>query len=307
MVDPVNDEYSPFDAPVKGPTVTKPTETSGGIKMETITDAELDGKKADIPKDAPTFDIPKFDDIPNAPLGSMTGDPFAPGNGNNNGGGKGPGNGGTGTASDGTKVENGFAKEFSEYTAKWLVDIFFRLLIAGFRQYAKIDKSEVQRAITEGHIDGRFIKFVDEANENVDKKINVTDDEKKFVIEPLKYFLEVKKIQLKPEWMFITGLLMVGGGLFIKAMDVKKQNKAILDQMIKESATLREEARTRDYNNRNNKNGGQEPHFRENVETFSDQPGGGGGNNDVHFTQPIKKEGVEVVQAEDAGFGDNAD
>ena len=295
----VDSDYSPFDAPVKSTEQKIKAETSGGIKMEQITDNELDGKRdIDVPKDAPTFEIPKFDEIPDSTFGGA-GDPFAPGSSSGGGGGKSPSSGGSGNASDGTKVDNGFAKEFSEYTAKWLVDIFFRLLIAGFTQYAKIDKVEVLKAVNDGFIDSRFLKFVDEANDNVDKSINVTDDEKKFVIEPLKYFLEVKKIQLKPEWMFITGLLMVGGGLFIKAMDVKNQNKAMLDQIIKESAKIREDKVTGSDGHR--KRG--EPTFNENVENFS-QPGGSG---PVNFTSPLRKEGgVEIVDVEVVDNDDNA-
>jgi hypothetical protein len=297
-----NTEYSPFDAPVKEPKTIK-TETSGGIKMEPITDAELDGKKADIPKDAPTFEIPRFDEIPNAEFGKGgfgAGDPMAPG--------AGPGNGGSGTGGGGNKtesstVDSGFAKEFSEYTAKWLVDIFFRLLIAGFQQYAKIDKVEIIKAVDDGYIDARFLKFVDEANENVEKSINVTDDEKKFVIEPLKYFLEVKKIQLKPEWMFITGLLMVGGGMFIKAMDIKNQNKAMLDKIIKESAAIREQERMSksesNYNKRNT-----EPNFAENVENFV--PPVNNSSNNSNFTSPKSSGGVEIVDVEELDNDDNA-
>ena len=49
-----------------------------------------------------------------------------------------------------------------------------------------------------------------------------------------------KFIKKNPEWMFITGVLMVGGGLFIKAQDVKNENKALLDKIIKESKKIRE-------------------------------------------------------------------
>lgn len=303
-----NSEYSPFDAPVKTPSTIK-TETSGGIKMEPITDAELDGKKdTDIPKDAPTFEIPKFDEVPNAELGGGGGfgggDPLAPGAGGSGGGGKGPGSSGGGTAGDGTKVDGGFAKEFSEYTAKWLVDIFFRLLIAGFQQYAKIDKAEILKAVNDGFIDPRFIKFVDEANSNVEKSINVSEEEKKFVIEPLKYFLEVKKIQLKPEWMFITGLLMVGGGLFIRAMDVKNENKAMLDKIIKESQKIREDAARGSAEDRY-RNRERDPNFNENIQDFN-QPNPGGNERPINFTQPPNNGGVEVVEAEEVDNDDNA-
>src|SRR5258708_104186 len=118
MVD-ADQQFSPFDAPMREPNKPKPVETSGGIPLEKITDAELDGKR-DIPKDAPTFEIPKFDEVPNMPGGMPAGDPFAPGSGNSGmGGGKGTGSGSGNQAGDGTKVDSGFAKEFSEYTAKW--------------------------------------------------------------------------------------------------------------------------------------------------------------------------------------------
>ena len=299
MVD--DSEYSPFDAPVKEPATLKKQETSGGVKMEQITEAELSGggKKIDEPLDAPTFEIPTFDEIPPAGGGGGgfgAGDPFAPGSANDtsSGGGNKGGGGGGNSSSEGTKVDNGFAKEFSEYSAKWLVDIFFKLLIAGFVQYAKIDKIEVIKAVNEGQIDGSFLKFVDEANDNVTKSINVTDDEKKFVIEPLKYFLEVKKVQLKPEWMFITGLLMVGGGLFIKAQDVKNENKALLDKIIRESQRIREENAASGNANRRR----SEPSFNENVESFS---------RPVDFSTPPRTEGgIEVVEAVEVDNDNNA-
>ena len=291
------DEFSPFDAPVKEPSTLK-TDPSG-IKMEKITDSELDGsRKVDAPKDAPVFEIPKFDEIPNIDSNGFGGaDPFAPGSSSGGGNGMGGGgNSGGGSKAEEIKVDNAFAKEFSDYTAKWLVDIFFRLVLAAFRQFAKIDKAEFVKAVQDGYIDERFLKFVDEANDNVDKSINVTDDEKKFVIEPLKYFLEVKKVQLKPEWMFLVGILMVTGGLFIKAMDIKKDNKALLDKIIKESAKIREESRgdTKKadeafYNKRKDDT-------YENVENFNPSGNAGG----FSFTPPPKKEpNIEVVETEE--------
>jgi hypothetical protein len=183
------------------------------------------------------------------------------------------------------------------------VDIFFRLLIAGFQQYAKIDKVEIIKAVDDGYIDARFLKFVDEANDNVEKSINVTDDEKKFVIEPLKYFLEVKKIQLKPEWMFITGLLMVGGGMFIKAMDIKNQNKAMLDKIIKESAAIRENERV-SKSESNYKKRNTEPNFAENIENFV--PPVNTSSNNSNFTSPKSSGGVEIVDVEELDNDDNA-
>jgi hypothetical protein len=103
--------------------------------------------------------------------------------------------------------------------------------------------------------------------------------------------------------MFITGLLMVGGGLFIRAMDIKNENKVMLDKIIKESANIREEARTNAGNDRYSKRN-QEPSFNENIQDFT-QPSPGN-ERPVDFTPPPKNGGVEVVAAEDAGDGDNA-
>jgi hypothetical protein len=237
-MEPENMAFSPFDAPKKE--VKNPVTDNTGMKIETITDSELDGNKGggnnppprmpgtptDVPKDAPEFTIPNFDDVP----GSTT-PPFS-GGGNSGGGTKPPGG-------EGTKMDDGFAKEFSQYTAKWLVDLFFRLLVFGIQSYAKIDRSEIVKAINDGLVEERFLKYVDEANKNVEREIKVTEEEKNFVVEPLKYFLEVKKVQVKPEYMFIGGALMISGQLFFRAMEVKKQNKEIIDKIMKESARSR--------------------------------------------------------------------
>lgn len=280
-------DFSPFDAPVQEPNSKK--SDPSGIKMEKITDAELDGNKgsADMPKDAPVFEIPQFDEIPEGKFdGGFQGDPFAPGGDRGD-----TKNSGSGEKSESTKVDNAFAKEFSDYTAKWLVDIFFRLVLAAFRKFAQIDKSEIVKAIEQGFVDERFLKFIDEANENVEKSINVTDDEKKFVIEPLKYFLEVKKVQLKPEWMFLVGLLMVTGGLFIKAMDIKKDNKALIDKILKESADIKAQKSGSPKSNDSSKKGNDS---YENIETFTNNS-----NSEFNFTPPSSSEpNIEVVDAE---------
>ena len=239
MVDDMS--FSPFDAPVKE---TNTNKTTDGIKIEQITDAELGGrpggdvpKPKDNPNDVPEFKIPNFDDVPFSDLGGQGGggNPFSEQPSGMGGG------GGGGQSTSSAQIPDGFAKEFSEYTAKWLVDIFFRLLITGVKQYAKIDKSEILNAVNKGLIDSRFLKFVDEANDNVDKNVKVTDDEKAFVIEPLKYFIQVKKVELKPEWMFVTSLLMVSGNVVLQAIDLKKQNKQLIDQIISESQKIRED------------------------------------------------------------------
>lgn len=299
-----NQSFSPFDSPVKEPSTIRSSETSGGIKMEQIHDSELDGSKnpppgnsggggGDAPQDAPVFDVPSFNDVPDAKFG----DPNAPGS-SPGGGGPSPnsgGSGGGGNAGDGTKVEPGFMKEFSDFSAKWLVDIFFRLLVGAFRQFAKIDKAEVVKAVDQGSIDPRFLTFVDEANDKVEKGIYVTDDEKKFVIEPLKYFLEVKKIQLKPEWMFITGLLFVGGNLGLRAWDMKQQNKELLDHMMKESAKWREKDRAGQPAASGRGQGGGR-HFYENVENFSPSPS----------APAPASSNIEVVETEEVDNDDNA-
>lgn len=305
-----NSNYSPFDAPVKEPKTLRP-ETSGGMKMEQITDAELDGKKdsGPPPTDAPAFEIPNFNEIPNmGGEGGFAADPNAPGSGPAPSGGGSGGSGGGGTAGDGTKVDPGFMKDFSDFSAKWLVDIFFRLLVNALRQFAKIDKAEVTRAVELGQIDARFLTYVDDVNDKADKKIYVTDDEKKFVIEPLKYFLEVKKIQLKPEWMFITGLLFVGGSVAVRAWDMKQSNKELLDHMIKESAKWREQDRVK--NNQNAGNGGGNggrggSGFYESVENFSPNGPNSGGGYAPPPSSPSSESNIEVVPTEEIDNDDN--
>lgn len=245
MADPM--EFSPFDAPVKD---VKPNTGGGGVKMEQITDAELDGGKSNVPKDAPEFVIPDFDQIPNAemPGGGKSPDPFAPGSADDPF--TPPGAKGGSQGSGGVNMDSQFQKEFTEYTAKFLIDIFFRLLVAGLCQFAKIDRKEILIAIDEGHIDSKFLQFVDEANVNVEREINVTEDEKRFIIEPLKYFMETKKVQLSPGTMVGLAFLMVTAKMGIKAWEVKQQNKAILDRIIKESAELKNAAREGRSSNR---------------------------------------------------------
>src|SRR5690242_10022737 len=135
--------FSPFDAPKKE--VQNPTTDNDGVKLERVDDTYLDGNKGQVPppqgsgnpsqpftqpipegpKDAPEFTIPKFDQVPNSEIPNITDQP--PGSGNSGSGNKGTGSG------DGTKVEPEFAKEFGEFAAKWIVDIYFRFLIMGIQ------------------------------------------------------------------------------------------------------------------------------------------------------------------------------
>ena len=173
-------------------------------------------------------------------------DPNAPGTGDNTG----QNNSSSGGGDNTTKLDDGFKKEFTDYTAKWMIDIFFRLVLLAVRTYAKIDRSEIMLAIDQGHIHSKFLEYVDQTNKSVDDKLDVTETEKKFVIEPLRYFLEVKNIQMSPGAMVGISLGMVIISLGIRAHEAKKENKRILDRIIKESAEIRKEAR-RNYRNNN--------------------------------------------------------
>ncbi len=246
MVDSTdNENFSPFDQPKKEARVPGMTDNTG-MKIEHINDDHIDGPKPggaapatpfdDGPKDAPVFTVPNFDQVPNAEIPPSTG-------GGNSGGG-----GGSSTSGSGTKMDPEFTKGLSEFTAKWLVDMYFKLLIMGLVSYAKINKTEVMAGVKEGYIEEKFVKYVEQCNKNVESGITVTDEEKNFIVEPLKYFLEVKKVNIKPEYMFLGGLVMVSGQVFFRANEIKKQNKEILDRIIAESAAIRNSGRSRASN-----------------------------------------------------------
>ena len=219
--------FSPLDEPV---VETKKKSTSSDVPYEKIPESEVSGEAT---KDAPEFKLPNYDDVPSTEV------PFDE-----------PKSGGEAPVEEQkqeeTKIPDNFSKEFSEYSAKWLVDVYFRLFVAGVKQYSKIDKAEVLKAVNAGVIRPEFIKFIDEANDNVDDNIKVSEEEKEFIIEPLKYFLQVKKIQLAPEWMVLTSLAMVSGSIFLNAMDIKEQNKAIIEKIVKESTKIRDEEKRKE-------------------------------------------------------------
>ena len=242
MTEP-NEKFSPFDAPIKG---SRKISSDQKVPVEEISSNEFSEQKQpppqqpqeDVgqdhtqkapPQDAPEFEIPKFDDVPEADMGSFGAEEATVDE-----------EGDEGEKSGSTEMPESFSSEFSEYTAKWLVDIYFRLFIAGIKEYAKIDRTEALKAVNEGYIDSKFIKFIDEANENVDSNVSISDDEKNFIIEPLKYFLEIKKIQLRPEYMVLISLVIVSGSIFMNAQDLKKQNREVLDKIIEESRNIRE-------------------------------------------------------------------
>lgn len=260
-----SDNFSPFDQPKKEARVPGMTDNTG-MKIERINDSDLDGaNKAnpapgstpfdDTPKDAPVFEIPTFDKVPNAEIPPAAG----------GGGGSSSGGGGSSTGQGSTKMDPDFAKGLSEFTAKWLVDMYFKLLILGLGKWVKLDKSEIMAEVKAGNIDEKFIKYVDQCNKSVDTNLTVSEDEKKFIIEPLKYYLEVKKVNIKPEYMFLGGLLMISAKVGMKANDIRKENKEILEKIIAESAAIRA------------KNGGrpsdnvyeEKENFNNNGQTFS--------------------------------------
>lgn len=288
--------FSPFNAPVvdkKGPGGSVPD----GVKMEEISEAEATGQQEEIqsggeggtiddgtppggnpgaapppppppPMDAPVFTPPNFGDVPNADIPPAD-DPLSsddPG-----------GSGGT------TKVPDGFGKEFADYTAQWLVDIFFRIFLQAVRTYCKIDRTEVLRAINQGLIHPKFLGFIDKLNKKADVEIDVTDEEKKFIIEPLKQFIVIKKIEVKPEWMMLGSLVMVAGSIAMRAHDLKNQNAELLQQLLKESAEIRRGG------------GGGAAGSVADIPTDPDPPGGGsgGGIDAEDFTRSATSESSE--------------
>jgi hypothetical protein len=237
--------FSPFDAPIKD------SKKPGGsdVKMEEISEAEVTGQNQQDggevageqgdgnppgeqppppPQDAPAFQPPNFNDVPGM-------QPPQPGGGDNpisdepTSGSK---------KDESTKVPEGFSEEFSNYTAKWLVDVYFQLFLGAIRNYCKIDKTEVMRAVNKGIIHPKFVKHIENINKKVDENLIVTEEEKEFVIGPLEQFIVMKKIQVKPEYLMLGSLIMVSGTIFLRAQELKEQNTIILDTILKESADI---------------------------------------------------------------------
>ncbi len=125
----------------------------------------------------------------------------------------------------------------------------------------------------------------------------MSESEKKFVIEPLKYFMEVKKIQLKPEWMFLTSLLVVSGSLFMSAMDVKKQGKTILDRIIKESADIKAQNQYAQPGARKQGNNPEETVHEFNQDNYSGQ------NNQGNQSQYSDNYSQDTPQQNNSGNG----
>ena len=220
----MDSQFSPFDAPLRG------SKKVVDVPYEEIVDAPPASPGGSTfsseppPTDAPTFEVPNYDDVPTADMGDFGG--FDEG-------------GATDTKDETIAPPDGFNKEFSEYTAKWLVDIYFRLFLTGVKEYAKIDRREVVNAVHSGLIDERFLKFVDEANANVDNELSISDEEKEFIIEPLQFLLDQKKIQFKPEYMVLASLVIVSGSIFMNAQDIKTQNAMVIDKIVEESKNIR--------------------------------------------------------------------
>lgn len=222
----MDSQFSPFDAPLQGSKkiVDVPYEEIHDTPPSQAGGSTFSSEPS--PKDAPPFEVPNYDDVPTADMGDF-------------GGGI---DGDTSSGDDDTIAPpDGFNKEFSQYTAKWLVDIYFKLFLTGVKEYAKIDRREVQKAVHDGLIDERFLKFVDEANDNVENELNISDEEKEFIIEPLQFLLDQKKIQFKPEYMVLASLVIVSGSVFMNAQDIKNQNAMVIDKIVEESKNIRQD------------------------------------------------------------------
>jgi hypothetical protein len=89
---------------------------------------------------------------------------------------------------------------------------------------------------------------------------------------------------------------MVTGGLFIKVMEVKKENKSLLDKIIKESASIKAEIRNvKNQDEQFYAKRKQDDSF-ENIENFNPNS-----NQGFNFTPPPppKEPNIEVVEAEE--------
>lgn len=143
------------------------------------------------------------------------------------------------SSSEGT--ETGMTDEFSDHTAKWLVDVYAQTFCMFMRNYAKIDKKTVYEAILAGYLDERFLDLIEDENAKVDSRIKMTDEQKKFIISPMKNFVQVNKIKVPTGLQIIIGLGVVSGTIFMSANDLRKSNEFLLQKIMQESQRIREE------------------------------------------------------------------
>jgi hypothetical protein len=163
-------------------------------------------------------------------------------------GGEGDGEGGDSSenkeeADEPKEADTGMTDEFAQFTAKWLVDVYSQTFCMFLKNYSKIDKKTVYEAILSGHLDERFLKHIETANAKVDKEITFTEEQKKFIVEPLTRFVKVNKVKVPSGLQLLIGLGVVSGAVFMTANDLRKDNEYLLNRIIQESQKIREAIR----------------------------------------------------------------
>ena len=134
----------------------------------------------------------------------------------------------------------GVSEKVNLSTAKWLLDMYADIYCMFLRNYAQIDKKHVYEAILNGYLNEQYLKIIDEANKKADTAITITDEQKKFILEPLQEFITIHKIKIPPGIRVIIGLIAVSLSVFIVANEIRKDNEFMLKNIILQSQKKRD-------------------------------------------------------------------
>ena len=135
---------------------------------------------------------------------------------------------------DDEEKENEMSSTMADYTAKWLVDIFCNVLTLILTQYAKIDKKLITQAIFEGYLDAKHLKMIDDQNRNNEKRLAISDTDKKMILSPVDSLVKSKGISVPPSLQILLSVGIITTKQFFIAKDIKEVNETVLRQILAE-------------------------------------------------------------------------
>lgn len=134
-----------------------------------------------------------------------------------------------------TENNTGMTNEFAMFTAKWLVNVYSNTLTMWLKEWAKIDKKAIYEAVLNGHLDEKYLDVVDKENKKVEEKLVFSEEQKKFIVEPLTQFVKINNVQVPSGLQVIIGLAVVSGSVFMQANTIRKDNQYVLQRILRET------------------------------------------------------------------------